>query len=192
MKTLLVFYVVLNFSSALSAQDLSNNAVEKLLLTYTFHVKQAISLDVIADRFPDLKEEVHIAAHDWNREFKTSIDNIDTLLCRQLKEQWIRDRDAIREKYAIADYSGTSERDAHQFIVAVSERANGKIESPILETLLMYKPAYQQSPELEISDGYSQKFTTQKWNKSLPVNIILVIPKSWNHAASNKKGNVHS
>lgn len=187
MKIIITLLISLYITSSVIAQDLSSTSLDRMMLAYTFYIKQASALNIIGEHFPDMKEDVRIATHDWNREFKASIDNIDTILTQHLKDVWIQNRNAIVEKYTMADYSGTQEKDAHQFITTVMERAIGKIESPILETFLINKPNYKKFPEMEISDGYSQKLTTHNWNKSLPINIILVLPKSWNHNVGNKK-----
>lgn len=191
MKSLSIsWFIFFLFTSALHSQEFSKNEIDRMILTFAFNTKQMVSLEIIGSQFPELKEDVRIASNDWNREFKSSVDNIDTLLTRQLHQSWIEKKTEIRDKYLRADYSRTAEKEASQFILSVMQRANAKIESPILETLLIYKPQYQQSPELEISDGYTQKYTTREANKSLPVNIILIIPQSWKQLSGSKKGSL--
>ncbi|BAN68743.1 conserved hypothetical protein [endosymbiont of unidentified scaly snail isolate Monju] len=78
-----------------------------------------------------------------------------------------------------------SETQARQFVGLVRERAKGKIESPILETLLLFKPDYEKRPEREFLDGYKYKYTTNGKGKAKGVAFSIEIPKTW----AAKEGN---
>lgn len=178
---------VFNFQIILS-QQLSNRSPEeaRMVLAYSFYLKQKISLDFISFRYPNLQENIALATSEWDREFKSSIDHIDTLLGNKLKDKWEKEKKALEHKFSGADNSRVKEADAKNFIFTVCERASGKIQSPILETYLAYNPVYQKTPDAEFSEGYTKKISSREIRPSYPLNIRISFPKSWKETVLKK------
>ena len=72
-----------------------------------------------------------------------------------------------------------TESDAINFITEVKQRAKGHIESPILETLLIFKKGYQEKPEREFLDGYKYRYESDGTGKAKDVAFSIEIPKTW-------------
>jgi hypothetical protein len=162
---------------------------DRMILAYTYYIKQKISLEFIAGQFPSLQEYTTLATNEWNREFRLSVENIDSLLTSILKDKWVAEKAAIIYKFSKADNSGIKEEDARNFIYTASERSSGRVETPVLETLLIYNPFYQKKPEMEFSDGYVKKISTRELRPSFPLNLKITYPRSWKETI-NKKGNL--
>jgi hypothetical protein len=157
---------------------------DRMILAYTFYLKQKMSLDFVSLRFPTLKDYVDNTLNEWNREF------IDSALTAHLKEDWTKNKDALYEKFIRVDNSGIGESQAKQFVDIVNDRTYGHIQSPILETFLIWHPKYMKLPEKEFFDGYTCKFSTKDTRNILPVNVNVIYPRSWKAVAGNKKTTV--
>lgn len=169
------------------AQAYSAAELDRLVLAYTFYLKQKISLEVVASKYPSLKESAQNASNTWNREFMTTVKNIDANLMLAQNTKWEKTRAEIVQRFAIQDYTDVTENKAKQYIQTVNERGYGQIQSPILETFLNYKPQYQKHPEDELADGYFNYFIVRNINKTYPLNIKVVYPKSWKAVSITKK-----
>lgn len=167
-----------------------NEENDRMILAYSFYLKQKMSLEFVSQRFPSLKDYVDNTLREWNREFISSIDNIDSALNASLGDGWKKTKDANYEKYTRVDYSGTTEDQARQFVDVVNDRTYGRIQSPIMETLLIWNPKYRKCPEKEFIDGYTAKFSTKEQKNPLPIHIKIVYPRSWKALEGNKKSNV--
>jgi hypothetical protein len=181
---------LLLLSPAITAQvnNSSKTETDRMILAYTFYIKQKISLEFIAEQYPALQEYTTLATNEWNREFRPSIENIDSILTHVLKDKWTAEKAAMIYKFSKADNSGIKEEDAKKFIYTASERSSGRIQTPILETFLVYSPTYQKKPEMEFSDGYVKKVATKELRPSFPLNLKITYPRSWKETI-NKKGN---
>jgi hypothetical protein len=184
---LLSLLVLLLSPGMLLSQTYSKDEVDRMILAYTFYIKQKVSLETVSETFPSLKEDVTHVTNDWNREFKPALENIDSLLTNILKSEWKKQKDQIYDKFSRTDNRGISEDNAHQFISVVNERASGRIQSPVLETLLVFNPVYQKKPELEFREGYTKSICIKEINKQLPLNVKIVYPKSWREFMPKKK-----
>ena len=58
----------------------------------------------------------------------------------------------------------------------VGSRGNGKVDSPVLETLLMYHPKHQRGPSAEFSDGYKKEYVSDGTGKSHGIRLQDCIP----------------
>jgi hypothetical protein len=167
-----------------------NEENARMILAYTFYLKQKMSLEFISSRFPTLKDYVESTTTEWNREFIASVKNIDSALTSNLNDEWLKNKNALYEKFIRADYSGVSEENASQFIDIVNDRTYGHIQTPILETFLIWNPRYRKNPETEFTDGYVRQFSTKEMRSYLGINIKIVYPRSWKAIEGNKKSNV--
>ena len=72
-----------------------------------------------------------------------------------------------------------SKPEAIEFIKKVQRRAEGEIESPYIENLLMYNPMYEKYPVKELLQGFKQKFYCNGSGKAKGVSFEISAPKSW-------------
>ncbi len=171
--------------TSLSAQQLppypkmSNAAADDMVSTYAFYVGQVYSVQMLAQKFPALAPELTRAQYKFDSSFKASVDNIDSIL-RIENTRWAADKakflDLMKEKI---DLTNVTLDQAKAFIVEVSARAEGKISSPFLETLLMYKPDFLRQPGEELIRGHKRTFSTKNHPKSKGVNFHIEYPISW-------------
>ncbi len=78
-----------------------------------------------------------------------------------------------------------SEKASRDFIERVRARSKGEIESPIKETLLSYNPDFLQTPELEFTSGYTNRYSTLGLEKAGGLRLELSYPASWKREESN-------
>ncbi len=190
-------FVVLIFLSYLLAFNVAaqpkaavDEENDRMILAYTFYLKQKMSLEFVSGRFPSLRNYVENTINEWDREFIPSVKNIDSALTSKLNDEWLKNKSAVYEKFIRADYAGISEQEAKQFVDEVNDRAYGHIQSPILETFLIWNPQYQQFPEKEFTEGYVSYFSTKDQRNSLSLHVKAVYPRSWKAVEGNKKTNV--
>jgi hypothetical protein len=75
------------------------------------------------------------------------------------------------------DLQSLAKAEASDYLSKVESRAKGKMESPILATLLSFN--YQDSPHQEIVNGFSRLYSTQNHPKAQGVNWRIKVPVSW-------------
>lgn len=184
-----LIYMTAPLAMAQKAQP-ENEKDSRMVLAYAFYLKQKMSLEFISGRFPRLRDYIESTVSEWDREFLPSVATIDSTLTSSLKDEWAKNKNELYEKYIRADYSSVTETDAKQFIDEVNDRTFGHIQSPILETFLIWNPQYRKYPEKEFTDGYVSNYTTRSKPTSSPVNIKIVYPRSWKNEDGNKKANV--
>jgi hypothetical protein len=185
----LVSFLLPGLLSVVSAQtsSYSKEDIDRMVLAYTFFLKQKISLEVVSQKYPSLKEYSTNAEETWNREFFSSVKSIDSVLTLVKKEEWAITKEQIKNRYTRDDYSKVSEKASRQYIQTVNERGYGQIQTPVLETLLVWKKQYQKSPESEITDGYIKNFITREVSKGYPLNMKVIYPKSWKETTLARK-----
>jgi len=171
-------------------KKIANEENDRMILAYTFYLRQKMSLEFVSVKFPSLKDYVANTMNEWNREFIPSVKNIDSALTSNLNGEWLKNKDALYEKNIRADYSTISEEKAKEFIDVVNDRTYGRIQTPILETFLIWHPKYLNIPEKEFTDGYVNKFSTKEQRSPLAINLKIIYPRSWKAMDGNKKTNV--
>jgi len=144
---------------------------------YGYLYAQQFELSTIKELFPQLADDVNKAEFDFNIAFGVSKTNIE----KKLKDLLGKDYEAyianIRNIDIYIDKENMTIESASSFIKEIKERANGAIESPILETLLTYQ--YMEKPANEFLSGFYYTFSTEEHPKSKGINLEIKIPKSW-------------
>ncbi|MDD3603648.1 MAG: hypothetical protein PHD86_00480 [Kiritimatiellae bacterium] len=159
---------------------ITENNILDLSSTYGFYKGHQQTSKVLVERFPHLKAEVMKAQADYDRRFESSFITISNLLRKTYHLFPSLEKEVDKVVGAASDASSAiTEYDAMECLKILKERAGGKLDSPFLETLLIYNPRYMRQPTLEYSDGYVQAFQTQGLLKALGLNIQVEYPKSW-------------
>lgn len=189
-SVLFVLFVLALASAKAQPLQPENEENSRMIQAYSFYLKQKMSLEYVISRFPNLKEKAEGAMNEWNREFLPSVVCIDSVLNLSLKEEWKKNKDELYDKFIRVDNSNVTEENAKEYINVVNDRSFGHIQTPVMETFLVWQPDYRVHPENEFTDGYTNSFSTKNKRSQLAVNIRLHYPKSWRALDGNKKSNI--
>ncbi len=187
LRLLVILLGVVTWSPYASAEIQLTNALAKDIgQTYGFYLGQNYSLSEISKKYPSMSGLALIAEKEFAAAFKSSIEGMDALMSKHAKAEWERIKDQLTNRVADSlNIDQATESQARQFIELVRQRAKGNIESPVIETLLLFKSGYEKHPEHEFLDGYKQKYTSNGAGKAKGVAFSIEAPKTW----AAKEGN---
>ena len=176
---LLLVLVVLPFN-AYAEIKLSNALAKDIGQAYGFYLGQNYSLSEISKKYPSTSGLALLAEKEFSATFKSSIEGMDALMAKYAKSEWNKIEKQLTTQIAsFINIDQISETQARQFVELVRERAKGKIESPVIETLLLFKSGYEKNPEREFLDGYKYKYSTNGIGKAKGVAFSIEAPKTW-------------
>gem|GEM_PF-1624530 len=161
------------------APSLREDIVKDIYYTQGYKIGQDKSVEVLSEVFPELAAQLYTLDTRFNSKFGASFNNIDKILSPQISDwsQWKEQaRGMVSEKI---DYASITKNDAEQFINQLQERVQGKLPSPVLETILMYHPKYISNPRLIFSDGYTKEYRSLNSPKAKGVDLAIEYPASW-------------
>lgn len=187
LRLLAILLGFIAWSSYASAEiQLSNALAKDIGQTYGFYLGQDYSLNEISKKYPSMSRLALIAEKEFSATFKSSIEGMDALMSKHAKTEWERIKGQLTNQIANSiNIEQITESQARQFIELVRQRAKGNIESPVIETLLLFKSGYEKHPEREFLDGYKYKYTTNGAGKAKGVAFSIEAPKTW----AAKEGN---
>lgn len=177
---LMLLAVVVLSPNAFAEIKLTNALAKDISQAYGFYLGQSYSLSEISKKYPSVSGRALIAEKEFSANFGSSIDAMDALMAKYDKGEW----DKIKKKL-IANLANSitfdkiSEEQSRQFVDLVRKRARGDIDSPVIETLLLFKSGYESNPELEFADGYKYKYSTNGAGKAKGVAFSIESPKTW-------------
>lgn len=175
---LLVF--IISLPNAYAEIKLSNALAKDIGRAYGFYFGQSYSLSEISKKYPSISGLALIAEKEFSATFKSSIEGMDALLTKYAKSEWNKIKKQLSTQIASSiNIEQISETQARQFVELVRERAKGNIDSPIIETLLLFKSGYENNPEREFLDGYKYKYSTNGAGKAKGVAFSIESPKTW-------------
>ena len=159
---------------------LTNLLVKDIGWTYGFYKGQEYSLSAIAKKYPSLSRLAFIAEKEFSATFESSIEGMDAIMIKHAKKEWQKIKNQLTKQVINStNIDQVTESQARQFIELVRLRAKGNIESPIIETLLIFKSGYEKNPEREFLDGFKYKYTKTGSGKAKGVAFSIESPKSW-------------
>lgn len=149
--------------------------------TYGFVTGQSSALDVIKNKYPQLKTQVYLTQNEFDLKFSKSVDEIKRILSNKLgSSEWENYKaNLLKISNEQNNTNLTSESVALNFLDEVKSRVRGNIESPVIETLLMFNSNYQKYPIGEFADGFKKRLYSKNSNKSKDVDFQIDVPKSW-------------
>jgi hypothetical protein len=119
--------------------------------------------------------------------FGPSLKNLDAYMQKNLGRGWPEFKNKIDKMLAEKlGKQSMSKSQAIEFISMVKHRAKGDIDSPVLETLLIFKPEYEEYPEQEFLDGYRYTYKNDGTGKSKGVEFSIKIPRTWKAKEGNR------
>ena len=174
-------------SNAIAEIGLSNALAKDIGKSYGFYLGQDYSLKEISKKYPSLYGLALIAEKEFSANFKSSIEGMDAIMLKYAKTEWNKIKNQLSQQIASSiNINQITEAQARQFIELVRQRAKGNIDSPILETLLLFKSGYEGNSEREFLDGYKYKYTTNGSGKAKGVAFSIESPKTWKAKAGNR------
>jgi hypothetical protein len=179
---MLIVIGLLVFSHALQAEiTLSRELVMDISRTWGYVLGQQARLDEISQKHPSLKGNVYMAEKEFELAFGSSINAIDSRMKKYAKDFWFKVTQQIKEQNRdLIRNNPSNSNSANDFISMVTERSKGVgIDSPIYETLLMFKPGYQKYPIREFNDRHRYHFKSDGSGKAKGVKFHIQIPTSW-------------
>lgn len=158
----------------------SNATAKDIGRAYGFYIAQNHSLSEISQKYPSLSVSAEIVEKEFASNFSTSIRNMDLFMDKHAKNEWSKIKQQLPSQIAnLFNMEQVSLDQAREFVDLVSKRAKGEIESPIIQTLLLFKPAYESNPGLEFIDGYKQKYLSDGLGKAKGVAFSIEHPITW-------------
>lgn len=155
--------------------------VNDIARTYGFYIGQQYSLTKIIEKNPSLLKRVTTAEMMFDNNFKASLQNMNTYMNNVVsKKEWGKiKKQLLNSVTSSLNTDLLHNKFSEEFIMTVIDRAKGNIETPVLETLLSFKPTYQENPEREHLDGYTYKYKHDGSDKAKDVEFSIKIPISW-------------
>ncbi|QFR42868.1 hypothetical protein [Sulfurimonas xiamenensis] len=182
---LLLLIIFLNVQA--TAIDINKQLFMDITKTYGYYIGQSYTLNKIKNKYPHLKNQVFLAEHEFKISFDSSLKNIDNIMSKKIKSSWNDLKSNIHNQIPKQlDLGNLSETEALQFLEEVKLRARGSIDSPIIETLLMFNPSYQKYKLSELQDGFYLKFISNGNGKAKGVKFSIKVPKSWKAQEANR------
>lgn len=180
-----------NAQYAESYPKMSDEALKDMRKTYFFYKGQEYSVELFSKKYPELSNKFLVAQSKFDGVFKSSIDNIDRILNIETSDWNELKQNVFKEIKLVVDKANLDYSQALQSLNNINSRAEGKIESPYLETLLIYNPKFFKQPEQEFLSKYTQIFSSNGHPKSKGVDFQITFPMSWD-AKEGKRPNVIS
>jgi len=184
-KLVILCFITLIPAHAFKAQQpssyprMTNEAANDMARTYSFYMAQAIAIQAFSKKFPELAPEFTRAQARFDMAFKASVENIDAILTKE-NPYWASEKPALLENIRKLIAANTiSVEQARVAINEFSSRADGKIPSPFLETLLIYHPTFLRIPSEEFLQGHTRSFDSAGHPKSKGINFKISYPASW-------------
>ena len=183
-KFLLLFLISIN----INAIELNQNLMMDMSRTYGYYIGQTYVLDLIEKKYPNLKNDVFLAKNEFDLKYLKSIKEIEqSFLKIMTKKQWDEIKVNIKKKIVEQlNYDYITQQESSNFIQEVKTRATGNIESPVIETLLMFNPTYQKNPISEFNDKFFQKYNSKDNPKAKGIDFTVKAPKSWKSEEANR------
>lgn len=166
--------------------QLSNALAKDIGQAYGYYLAQDHSLNEISRKYPSLSRLALLAEKEFSATFQSSIEGMDALMSKYAQTEWDNVKDQLAKQVTSSiNLEGLTKSKGRQFIELVRQRAKGDIESPVLETLLLFKSGYEEHPERVFLDGFKYKYATNGTGKAKGIAFSIQVPQTW----AAKEGN---
>lgn len=174
-RTIVILFLI---SCSFIDSTAQNSPNENLYQALGYIYGQDVTLNLIRSKYPDLSSSILLSESKFKNAFGDASINIEQEL--QLSQgtnfQAVKTKMKSQVKELVSKQQFNREM-AIGFISEVEKRAEGKIQSPIRETLLTYE--YINNPHLEILNGYKKIIRTKDHPKAKEVDFQIIVPESW-------------
>jgi hypothetical protein len=156
----------------------SNQDIKTLGLAYGFLKGQQHSLNKLRNEMPLFENEILKAELEFELAFGNAKIRIEEDFIQLVGEKIEEYNTKIhRQQEALYSNLHFTTRNANDALQLIKDRANGKIESPVLETILMYQ--FIDNPAKEFISGYVTNYQTEGHSKAKGINLSIKLPMSW-------------
>lgn len=172
-------------SSSVLAFNTNRQFVLNLSSGYGYLLGQEVILDNIANQHPDLAGEVYLAKARFNLKFPNLKDKHFDVI-KSLNNPGINKEieKSVNDLQMMFSNLKLSKSAAIASIAEINDRANGNIESPVLENFLVIQ--YNDRPQQEMLDGFYNTFSSQGLSKAKGLNVTIKTPKSWQEQEADR------
>lgn len=172
-------YIILTYClcSYLNAIEISQSLLMEISRTYGYVTAQRLVAEKLKNKYPEIKQDLVKAQLEFDLQFKSSIENMK----KSFGDKEWAEYQAIMDTKLIAQINNLNLDMSYKnsFANEILARAKGTIESPVIETLLLYNPTYQKHPSREFADGFKKRLNSKDKHKAKKVDFHIDIPKSW-------------
>lgn len=163
--------------SSLNAIEISQSLLMDISRTYGYLTAQKLVAEKLKNKYPEIKQDLVKAQLEFDIQFKSSIENMKKTLGDQ---EWIKYIEILDSK-VISQVNNLNLDVSYKngFANEILARSKGNIESPVVETLLMFNPTYQKYPTREFADGFKKRLYSKNKPKAKNIDFHIDIPKSW-------------
>ena len=181
-----IFFLFL-FFSILEAIEVSKNLMMDMSRTYGYYLGQSYALENIEKKYPNLKNEIFLVKNEFDLKYLKSIKDIEQFFTKNMsKKQWSDLQKMVKDGIKKQLNTNISYEESLEAIQVVKARIKGDIESPVIETLLMFNPNYQKNPIEELNDKFIQTYNSKDNPKAKGVDFSVKVPKSWKSQEANR------
>lgn len=125
--------------------------------------------------------------NDFDLKYLKSIKDIEQFFTKNMsKKQWSDLQKMVKDGIKKQLNTNISYEESLEAIQVVKARIKGDIESPVIETLLMFNPNYQKNPIEELNDKFIQTYNSKDNPKAKGVDFSVKVPKSWKSQEANR------
>jgi len=157
---------------------INESEIEVVSRTYGYIMGQEYYLTKIENEYPELKLEVIRVRLNFNSSFgraKIIIENELETIFRDYFNTF--KSETLNQISKMLEDIHFDKNYAIDFLKEVNSRAEGYIESPVLETLLTYQ--FIDNPSKEFSAGFLNSYSTKGHPKTKDIIINAKLPLSW-------------
>ena len=155
--------------------------------TYGYYIGQTYTLDNIKKKYPNMQNEILLIKNDFDLKYLKSIKDIEQFFTKNMsKKQWSDLQKMVKDGIKKQLNTNISYEESLEAIQVVKARIKGDIESPVIETLLMFNPNYQKNPIEELNDKFIQTYNSKDNPKAKGVDFSVKVPKSWKSQEANR------
>ena len=181
------FLFLFLFLSTLEAIEVSKNLMMDMSRTYGYYLGQSYALENIEKKYPNLKNEIFLVKNEFDLKYLKSIKEIEQFFMNnQSKKEWNDLKSKVSNGIKKQLNTNISYEEALESIQTGKARIKGDIESPVIETLLMFNPNYQKNPIEELNDKFIQTYNSKDNPKAKGVDFSVKVPKSWKSQEANR------
>ncbi len=159
---------------------MTNEGADHMAQAYIFYRSQELAIESAIVQFPDLAEKLRATQASFEREFRPSIDLIDQILTAR-NRPWANGKAALEIRLQQQNERKSLSRPQAEFVIQEAERRpRGEgIPSPILETLLIYRPDFLRQPAEEFVREFKRTYSTGGSPKAKGLDVRIEHPISW-------------